>query len=56
MSSIWRLFGSEMSIYFFITLFFLLLTVNKKTACFEHNSIGLVVVILMLLAGFKKLN
>ena len=54
MLGIWYLFSNGMSIYFFITLFFLLLTIDKKTAGFEHNSIGLVVVILMPLGDCKS--
>lgn len=55
MSGIWRLFDAGTSNYFFITLFLLLLTINKKNATFEHNSISLVVQILVLLAN-SKLN
>ncbi len=38
------LFNVERANYFFITLFSLLLTINKKSGCFKHNPVRLVVV------------
>jgi len=39
MPGIYGLFSAETLNYFFITLFLLLLTINKKKASFEHNFI-----------------